>query len=595
MKKVLVVFYLFIFVWLFSPFYVRAIEPEKEELREGFYYEEEANILNEAYDLNINKVSPYENGFVVTGSGKDDDAIIPHLDFFINYPYVALYDENGMVWSTLDKTIGFGEYRSGVVVGEDVIAFGCYEDGSGKVKLLLTCFNKYGNVKTRITFDDNKSSFGYYILYEDGYYYLVGTTSANHFLVDTNDMAEKIFILKMNSNFQKEKIIFLHNKDNSQLYDACICNHYLYVYGRLSGTGEYENEAPYSVDALFSIDDSLTYIEHKMITHFKHMKIGANGDGVYLFSSSNNLDNLKITEYSERLEHVGVSHPYVNKSMKIENITIGSSISAGPISLYAVCENNNKYYEVFSSIDLHIEINTTLSREILNKDESAAISFTKGYFNLFSNLNTTKNIKKIIYIKEDNSGCYCNGVKAEKEVVELDTSVFGTYKQNVIYHYHNLDIYTYQDLVIALNVSIVDKGIYDREIKLLFNGEGYLDSEKINNGYVLNEEGRHVLVINGKGETKTFTFEIKKLTIDEEEFSSDNLDVNYLKDSGTKTSGNNNPNDSYSSSSLRLNHFDTEGEANYYIVIVFVLVGLLLGIFLPFEKIFKKGKGNKND
>ena len=182
MKRILIIYSLFIFVWLFSPFKVKAIEPEKEELRTGFYYEEETNILNETYNDSIRKLCPYESGFVVAGSGKDDDALIPHLDFFTNYPYVALYDENGKVWSALDKAIGFGEYRSAVVVGDEVIAFGCYEDGTGKVKLLLTCFNKYGNVKTRVTFDDDKSSFGDFILYENNHYYIVVTTNETQFL-----------------------------------------------------------------------------------------------------------------------------------------------------------------------------------------------------------------------------------------------------------------------------------------------------------------------------------------------------------------------------------------------------------------------------
>lgn len=593
MKKFIVIIGMLVFSFVFSIHNTKAIEPKKEELKEGFYYEEESNIANETYDYSIVRVSSYEKGFVVLGSGKDDDATISHLDFYINYPYVALYDENGKVWSALDKTIGFGEYRDAVVVGEEVLAFGSYEDGTGKVKLLLTCFNKYGNVKTRVTFDDNKSSFGNYILYEDNHYYLVGTTNATHFLVDTNDVSGKIFILKMNSNFQQEKIIFLHNKDNSKIYDACICNDYIYIFGRLVGSGIYENESSYSVDALFSIDCTLSYIEHKMITHFKHMKIGANGDGVYLFSSNNNMDNLILKEYNSHLELVETSRPFADYQYQIDSLSVGTSINVSPVSVYGVCKNNGKYYEICSSIDRNSVVNVVIEREITPNTKSDGVSYTNGYINLFSNLDTTKDYKKMIYIKEEENDCFCNGIKAERELEELNTNLFGKYNQNVTYHYYNLDIFTNRDIFIPLRISIIDKGIYDREIELTFNGNGYLDGEKIDSGFVVKEEGRHVLIINGKNETRTFTFEIKKLTIDEEFFNTENIDISFVKDSGIKEIIENK--DVFSSAKLKMNNFNNGVKVNYFLIIGLVFIGLALGLFIPFERIIMKGKGHKNE
>ena len=355
MKKILIIVLIMIAL-TFSFLNVNGLETTKEELKRGIDYEEKMSLSSHNYFYDVNKVCKHQNGFVVVGKSDDEEEITIQLDFYLTYPYIAYYDNNGLVWAKVDKSIGHGEYKDAVVVGNEVVAIGTYETGDGRTKLLMTRFNEYGNVKARVEFDCNKSTFGYNILYENNKYYLIGLTNSTHFLFDTNNVSNKIFVLKLGSSFQKEDIVFLHNGDNSNLIDACMANGIIYIHGILSGNGEYDIDSILPVDSLFSIDSSLDHIAHQKIIRHKFLKIACNEDDVYVFRADDKLSDLCIDEYDYSLTKRNFIMPYKDFDYTINNIAVSSSSLHEPISCYISSSSGSHDFSTITSVGLELDV-----------------------------------------------------------------------------------------------------------------------------------------------------------------------------------------------------------------------------------------------
>lgn len=572
-----------------------AMEIENEELRDGYFYEEKMNMNLENYPIEIKKISPTSDGFIALGSGRDDEEYIPHLDFYSDYPFIAYYDKNGKVWSYLDKTIGYGAYFGAVKVGEDIIAFGSYEDGSGIVKLLLTKFNNHGNVKSRINLDANKSSFASSIFYNGNHYYLVGTTSATHFFIDSNNITEKIFVLELDSNLNYQKIIFIYNQDFSAVYDACMYDDYLYILGKLSGTGAYDNDYPLPSCALFSVDYSLTNIEYEQVIYNNYMKIGCDDEGVYYIRSNNKINNLSIDYFDTRLSFKERYNPFSNYDYDLLGMAVGSTVDGGDVGVYAVAGSGDNYYAFYLTLGSGFQKKEIIERSLTSAEKVFGVYLIGGYFYLFSDFDTNPSVNKMVYLKNIDGSCFANNIKLAGVDENINTDLFGTYKRKRTYNFYGLMIETYYDYVVPLKISIQNKGVYDRKVKLEFNGIGYLNDERIYSGHIVNEEGRYVLEIRGNNEKKYFTFEVKKLVIDENEFGLSEVTVSFNKDSGrTKTSYNSNG-ESFVRTMASLNNFESDGAINYLPIIICGIGGIIIGIFVPFGKIFGKKKERENE
>ena len=594
MKKLIIIIFVFGFSLVFSYIKTKGLELSAEELANGFFYENKSNINEENFDYEINKICRHNNGFIVVGKVIDNDITVPHLNYYITYPYIAYYDQNGLVWSNLDKSIGHGEYSDAVFVNNEVVAIGSYELGDEVVRLLVTRFNQNGYVKKRLEFDANKTTFGKNILYENHSFYLIGVTNATHFLVDTNDTIEKIFILKLNEDFQQQKITFIHNGDLSLVQEACMANGVIYLYAQLNGEGEYDIDCPVPANSLFAVDTSFNNIDHTIVIRQKYSTIACNEDDVYVINSSDNLKDFQIVEYDSRLSFVRSRVLFPNSSEIITGLSASSSSLHEPVSIY-ISSSDDKNYEHYLSIDLQLNIINNVSRAVDNNNKAGSVFLLDGYYYLFSNINQSNDINKLIYIKEIEGLCYCNGEKCRYEVEEINDKIFGSYQQKVTNYYYNLEVDTYQTYVIPIKISIKDKSVYDRQVKLEFNGIGYLNNEKIESGYIVQGEGYYVLEVRGKDEKVYYTFEIKKLTLDENSYELDEATITFSKSNGVKNKSVATSSESLPSSSLSLNNFTSDDNNNYYVVIVVALISALIGSFIPFEKIHKKNKEIEDD
>ena len=477
------------------------------------------------------------------------------------------------------------------MVNNEVVALGTYENGDVRARLLLTRFNNYGNVKGRVVFDANKATFGYHILYDNHQLFIVGLTNASHFLIDTNNISNKIFVLRLSLNYEKEKIVFLHNGDNSNLVDACMANGMLYIQGRLAGTGEYDTASPLPMDSIFAVSCNLDIINHKAIVRRKFLKIACNEDGLYVFGADDKLNDLTVEEYDYFLNKRNFIYLYKDKDYSILDIVVGSSSLHEPVSCSIVSKKGSDYYNSIISIDLELDVIHNEIRKGTTSSTLNAIYISNGYYYLFTNMASTKDVNKFINIKEIEGFCYANGIYCPCKLEEINEEIYGTYKRQVTYLYNDLNIVLYQDYEIPIKVSIKDHSVYDRKIQLTFNGIGYLNNEKIESGYIVTKEGQYVLEVRGKSESKFYTFEVKTLVIAENDFSVEEPEVVINKTGGTSKSTASN-NDGYNSTTTKvsLNNFSSTNNTNYYILIGVGILGLIIGLFIPLNRIMKKGE-----
>lgn len=590
MKRIIVLLVLMITALTFSVLKVNGFETTSEELRDGIYCDDQSNLCTETFNYEVTNIVKHNKGFIVVGKAEDKEELQVQLEFYITYPYIAYYDSTGIVWSFVDKTIGHGEYRDAKVVGNEVVAVGTYETGDGQARLLMTRFNGYGNVKGRINFDANKSTFGYKLLYENNKLFVLGLTNATHFLIDTNNISNKIFVLKLDSNYQKDKIVFIHNGDNSVLYDACMANGIIYIHGHLSAGGEYDVESPLPVDGLFSMDTSLNDIYYCKIIHHKFLKIACNEDGLYVFRGDNKLTDLVVDEYSYGLEKRNFINLYSQEEYDIDSIAVSSSNLHEPICCY-VSSHSGDYYSSLVSIGLQLDVIDNNIRVGQSPNVGAYVFSLEGCYYLFSNIETTRDVNRVIYVEEIDGQCYANGIMCNCVIEEIDTNIYGEYDQKVSYFYGGLRIDYYRDYYVPIRVSIVDKSVYDRKVKLTFNGTGYLNNEKIDSGYIVTEEGKYVLEVRGKNESQYYTFEVKTLVIDEEEFTEEEPVVTVNKVGGaTSTRIDNYDTNNSSINKVTLTNFNDKVQTNYYVVIGVVAVGFLIGLLVPFGSLKKRGE-----
>ena len=593
MKKV---FLLFVMLGLTLTFglKVNGLETNSDELRDGLFYEDKTNIVSEDFEYEIKKICRLDEGFIVVGKAEDKEELPPHLDFFITYPYIAYYDSEGLVWSFVDKQIGHGEYNDAVVVNNEVVAIGTYEVSDSYPKLLMTRFNNNGNVKARVNFDANKATFGYRLLFESNKFYIVGLTNATYFLEAASDAIEKVFVLKMSTSFQQEKIVFINNNGLSNLYDACMANGFIYIHCRLSGEGDYDIDSQVPVDSLISMDSNLDQIYHSIIYRKSFMKIACNEDGLYVFYSDGLLRNLTIEEYDIGLHRVHLSYPFNDRTDEtINSMAVSSSDLHEPVSVYMIAKNHDTHSAIYMSINPSLDIKLSLTREIENERKAESVFIANDYFYLFSDFSSTKEVCRLVYLIEDAGVVYGNGMICRSEKEAINTDVFGTYKQKITHYFSDIEIYTYVNYVVPIKVSIKDRSVYDRRVQLIFNGQGFLNNTPIESGYIVTEEGQYVLEVRGKDETKYFTFEVRKLVITENSFELEEPSVTYNKTTGINVISS----ASYSdqpASSLSMNNFSEQSTSNNYIVIMAVALGIILGVFIPLERIFKKHKEDEN-
>ncbi len=109
------------------------------------------------------------------------------------------------------------------------------------------------------------------------------------------------------------------------------------------------------------------------------------------------------------------------------------------------------------------------------------------------------------FILENDKGII-NGKEYPKKLIaknpDFEKRYFGNY--NFKYRLKNLEFT--EDTRIDFYATVKDKRIYPLSYKLDFNGEGFLNNERIYRNYTLEKEGRYELLVKGNGDERKLTF-----------------------------------------------------------------------------------------
>lgn len=102
---------------------------------------------------------------------------------------------------------------------------------------------------------------------------------------------------------------------------------------------------------------------------------------------------------------------------------------------------------------------------------------------------------------------------SNESIINEDFSIYGNYTNEYIHETKDIMFCYHENIYIESDVSILDGGVYDKNLKLEFNGYGKLNDKSILSGYVIEEEGTYVLDLIGKDNIhKTYRFEVKDLS-----------------------------------------------------------------------------------
>ena len=119
-----------------------------------------------------------------------------------------------------------------------------------------------------------------------------------------------------------------------------------------------------------------------------------------------------------------------------------------------------------------------------------------------------------------------------KSSINYNPDLFGSYLLKFYFETPSLTLAYYLDLYVDLVVSVKDHEIYDLNTKLIFNGEGLLNNQRITSNYVVTEPGDYILEITGRDHRKKFiNFTVKELSVNKEpiyhEEESGDLEVHF--------------------------------------------------------------------
>lgn len=587
MKKVIVIL-LFVLLVAF-PLFVKADEEyELNELYDGIYLNSNLMISDEEYDYEIENIIYKNDCYVVVGSVLDDNLTEDHLEDYVTYPYIAYYDKYGKVWSTVDKTAGHGVYKDAVILDNEIVAVGSFETSEDYTQMLISKFNMNGNANSRYKTSANKSTYGNNIYYENNYYYVVGLTNATDLGGECNEAYQKIYAMKLDKAFNFVSILYINNSSPSRINDVTFGSELIFIYCTLSGTGDFILGSTGTL--IVSINKGMFIENYESIILLGNVKITAVEDGLAIITYSNTTDTIKINKYDRDLQLKNSVMPY-SESYELISLAF-NNVNYNNLLLTCTIDNHLDVYNEIKRFNKSIGLLNDVKLNVDNYEMKVnKCYYDNGYYYFFGVTNYRFG-KKVMFVNVDNEECYFNGVKGTKTLSELDTSIYGKHYQTITYNYNDITIKTSKSVDVPLTSSIVNKGKYDRQVVLEFNGTGYLNNKKINSGYVVSTNGTYVLEVRGIGVTTYLVFEVTNLSIEEENYDG-NLttiikeDVKEIISPTEDESGNNKVRESYN-----LKELDSITTINntYFYIIIFVIVGTLIGFLIPLERIGKKNE-----
>lgn len=552
------------------------IEYSKEELEKGVFLNEELFLVNDGLDYKMNNVVVGSDKYLVCGEYKTD--LSYPTRFIDTLPYLALYQNNQLVWKIKTDFYGHGRFINGLFLEDKILVVGTFETNLQVKQIGLFEISYNGDVLNHFISNGNANSEVENVYAFSDFYYVTGTTEATDLGHGIVTNINHILVMIFNKQLENFDNLYLSNDKDSRLFRSYFGGDAIYLFGEINGEGYFINKK--SNKMLFCVSERLDLDMYKAVNHNEDAQIIAINDEALFFEYDNNLSKVKVTTYGfgldEKKEQILNLNYYV---YEIESFKVNYARLENRIIIANTLINNQTYYDYFTVLDKDLSV--VYQTDVKKKDQSILehCSLIDGKLYSFGSYQKNLYARRLMNLQMVAGECYFNGEKGEKITKQITENVFGTYPLEVNYIYQDYQIRTYEEYKVLPKCTIKDNGVYEKGFNLEFNGKGYLNGEEINSGTTISQNGNYLLKISGKDEDIYYTFIVKDIAIEESSFACTTLElkeaINKKEVEEIKISFNEN---------LSVYQKDNKKSLSY----IFVLVGLLVGLIIPLERIGRK-------
>ncbi len=482
------------------------------------------------------------------------------------FPYIAYYKNMQLVFEKTYLELNEGKFIDLLIDGDKFVAVGNLYDNICDSKILIAEVGNNGNLLQKNVFEGTRGSYAYNIYCYDKFYYVVGLTYACDFEGYNSDNLSSIIVFNvLKNNLHILDLLMLSNSDGAKFYDCVNLDENFYILAEVNGKGDFQNGNKQYFNVLIQCDYQLGQPNYICINEeIENTKL-FNYQKNILLVQKEDTNTLSFVEYSKSLDKVK-DFEYLNYENEIDDFFISTEeaqinilFTSGKKANLVVLED----YQLLYKRQFNDIANNILG--FFRKDNIL-------YFHLD---NDNSLVLTSFHVKVDKNMIYINGKMIETQSSEeSNNNQFG---DKTIYHqgeFDNIIIYYSQKESIPLQVNIVNFGVYDIGLKLIFNAKGYLNGEEIVSGYTINSCDKYLLELeSSNGERVSFYFTVSNLTTEKKEEAQ--FDNYYLN---TDVLINENP-----------KNLETKSDANialveesydlFYIPLLFgigVIVGLLI-------------------
>ena len=382
----------------------------------------------------------------------------------------------------------------------------------------------------------------------DVYFFVIETTSNIGDIYKENTLKSYITVYTMNK-FDKDDICVDYYSNE---YDVKYVDMYASRFGLLVLCKYYDSNNKLTYHDLVRFDsvdgsfwDTRT-LSANIGEEYSQMKEADNGELFYVVTKYNN--TLGTNEYSLYFLNMNLNKTLVNTYhyIKSPNLILSDFLVHDKDNftmLYSIVDLsvNDPYgylYQIYDRGNISLEIenysSTMLCNGFLDKDTLLFVNENKVIINdieylIFTMLNndiTVSNSILSIYPL-----LYINGDKVELDIdkskLNYDVNTHGTYDVTFYFTHNKMDVALYGFINVEPYINIKNNETYDKNLKLIFTGQGVLNDHIIETGYIITKPGTYIIEIIGVNDsTYEFEFNVEEITSNKEIFINNELKLN---------------------------------------------------------------------
>lgn len=413
-------------------------------------------------------------------------------------------------------------------------------------ELLLT--KKYGGSSV-----ENIS--GMYI--DNNNIYVYGSTLSENFGPKHEISSDDSYILVLNKdNLLIKETHLLNEKYLDNIIDCVSYNKNIYVLQQFVNT-----DVMRVTYRILKINQSSKIVNVYTFTSsifFKALKMGIFNNHLYILANNINsaeLYQLNIDDY--KIKIIDTIKSFESIDFYINNSTLTVSYKNDKESMVKIY--NDKLETIFKkNFDYKIEKVIDINKVLDNNHKLISIDYTS-----LSLINDQFIIK------------YNNDEINNQLDIYIDEKLYGKYQNMYYYMTPIIDFYGYLNTNIALNSSVKNNQVYDNNIKISFNGIGFLNNKPISSNYLINTPGEYKLKILGYNTETTINFEVINITTQQEKYE-DNIVITSNKE--------NIFNDNQIKKEYSFEEIQKENKKGAYLYLIFPLISITIFIFVLIRK-----------